>query len=179
MLQNWESESVSQYFECALGLYNREEIAAPDFSRELAPVEWSAKLLVLREIYSNYCGGAHPSGGVSDFKVWDMVQDHRIEMWRWFKGIDKTSRISSKSLRDLVAAHYSRRDEKGDDSCADALDGNDFYLIYPKRTGMVFSPVLPHAIQACAEDIEIPWSKILPFLSPLGQKERESLMNSR
>jgi hypothetical protein len=177
MLRNWESESVSQYFECAIGLSNREEISAPDFSRGLAPVQWSAKLLVLREIYSNYCGGAHPSGGVSDFKVWDLIQDRPVEMWRWFKGIDKTLRITSKRLRDLVAANYGRRDEKGDNSCADALDGNEYYLMYPKSAGMVFSPVLPHVNQACIEDIEVPWVKMHPFLSPMGQKERASLMN--
>jgi hypothetical protein len=101
MLRNWESDSVSQYFECAFGLSNREEISAPDFSRGLAPLEWSAKLLVLRETYSNYCGGAHPSGGVSDFKVWDLVHDRPVALWRWFKGIDNTSRISAKRLRDL------------------------------------------------------------------------------
>jgi len=178
MLRDWEGESVSQYFECAFGLSSyREEISAPDFSRGLAPVQWSAKLLVLREIYSNYCGGAHPNGGVSDFKVWDLVQDRPVAVWRWFKGIDKTSRISSKRLRDLVAAHYSRRDETGDNSCADALDGNEYYLMYPTSTGMVFSPVLPHVNQACIEDIEVPWVKLHPFLSPMGQKERESLVN--
>ena len=179
MLRNWESDSVSQYFECAFGLSNREEISAPDFWRGPAAVEWSAKLLVLRETYSNYCGGAHPSGGVSDFKVWDLIQDRPVAPWRWFKGIDKTSRISAKRLRDLVAAHYSRRDDKGDNSCADALDVNEYYLMYPKSSGMVFSPILPHVIQACAEDIEVPWEKLHPFLSPMGQKERESLMSIR
>lgn len=170
MLGNWERESVAQYYDCAFGLVGREGGADADFFLELSPQFWNSKLLVLRESYSNYCGGAHPNGGVSSYRVWDLLEDRPVEMWKWIKGGSNTTRISSKRLFKLLAARYSRRNEKGNGSCADALEGQEYYLTYPKTTGMVFSPSLPHVIQACAEDIEIPWAEMRPFLTSAGQK---------
>jgi alpha-tubulin suppressor-like RCC1 family protein len=175
MLEIWESESVAQFYDCAYGFAGRDQVTSPDFYRELSPLFWNAKLLVLRETYSNYCGGAHPNGGVSDYRVWDLIEDRPVQVWSWIKGAEKTAHISAKRLRELLAAHYGRRDEKGDDSCADALEGNEYYLTYPTTNGMVFSPSLPHVIQACAEDIEIPWAEMRPFLSPTGQKALQIL----
>jgi alpha-tubulin suppressor-like RCC1 family protein len=169
-LENWESESISQFYGCAFGIAGREGVTTPDFTRELAPLFWSARLLVLRENYSNYCGGAHPNGVESVYRVWDMIEDRPIEVWKWIKGSDNTSHISSKRLLKLLAANYSRGNETGDDSCADALEGTQYYSMYPQTAGMVFSPSLPHVIQACEADIEIPWTRMRPFLSLSGQK---------
>lgn len=179
MLRNWERESVAQFYECAFGLVGRNDLNAPDFHQELAPLFWNANLLVLRENYSNYCGGAHPNGGVSDYKVWDMLGDRPLEVRSWLKGSGNSTKISSKRLLKLLAARYGRHNETGADGCADALEGNEYYRMYPKTTGMVFSPSLPHAIQACEEDIEIPWAKMQPFLSPAGQKAIQVFVEPR
>lgn len=169
-MEAWEGESVAQFYDCAFGMSDRGGPPGADYYRELALQFRNARLLVLRETYSNYCGGAHPNGGISDYRVWDMAADLPVEVWRWIKGSDQPAHIVSKSLRNLLAARYGRRDETGESSCADALDTTEFFMMYPKTEGMVFSPGLPHVIQACAEDIEIPWAKMRPYLTPVGKK---------
>lgn len=178
-LDDWEGESVSLFYECTLNMGARADMANTDFNRELAPQFWNSKLLVLRETYSNYCGGAHPSGGISGYMIWDLATDRRVDVWAWLKGVKQPGRIESKRLLDLVSSHYGRRDETGQDSCADAMQGEEYFEVYPSGRGMVFSPSLPHVIQACAEDIEIPWAKMRPFLGPVGRKALSGLLGIR
>lgn len=176
-LDNWENESVSQFYDCAFGMAEgRDGDTTPDFSQELVPIYWSERLLVLRESYSNYCGGAHPSGGISGYRVWDLSADRAVDVWKWIKGSDHPGHITSKRLLKLLAARYSRRNEKGEGSCADVLTWDGYALFYPTTTGMVFSPSLSHAIQACEEDIEISWADMGPFLSPTGKKGLQILI---
>lgn len=170
-MEEWENANVSEFYGCAQGMARLNE-TTPDFSFELSPLFWNKTTLVLRENYSAYCGGAHPSGGVSSYRVWDLIADRPVNIWTWIAGSDAeySGRIASQKLRDLIAARYSRRNETGENSCADALDSQEFYLMYPTKTGMVFTPSLPHVIQACVDDIQIPWAEMRPFLSPAGRK---------
>ena len=131
---------------------------------------------MLRETYSNYCGGAHPNAGISSYQIWDLVKDRPVEMQKWIKGNGNDTAINSERLLKLLAARYSRRNEKGNSSCADALDGSKYYFMYPTSAGMVFSPSLSHGRQACAEDIEIPWVKMQPFLTAFGQKAAQDFV---
>lgn len=178
-LDNWEDESVSQFYDCALGMSGRGDMTSPDFSRELAPQFWNTRLLVLRETYSNYCGGAHPNGGISGYMSWDLTADRPFDVWKWIKGTDQPMHIVSKRLLRILASRYGRRNEVGENSCANALDGETYFYMYPSTAGMVFSPSLPRVIQACAEDIEIPWPKMRPFLTPTGQKAVRDLLVAR
>ena len=169
MLEEWGSKGITEYYECAFftGHLGGD---TPDFFLELSPQFWSAKLLVLQESYSNYCGGAHPNGGISDYRVWDLLEDRPVEIWKWIKGASNTKGIRSTRLLKLLGARYGRGKEKGDESCADALEGQNFYRMYPKAAGMVFSPSLPHVNRACEEDIEISWAEMRPFLTPAGRE---------
>ncbi len=168
-MEDWENGSVTEFYGCTSSMSERNRIP-PEYSRELAPQFWNARTLVLRESYSIYCGGAYPSGGVSNYLAWDLVADQPINITTWITGTDANSpgRVTLQKLLDLLATRYSRRNETG--GCANALEGQEFYLMYPTKTGMVFSPSLPRVIQACAEDIEIPWAEMRPFLSPAGHK---------
>ncbi|HEX5311835.1 hypothetical protein [Aquabacterium sp.] len=178
-LDDWENDGVSQFYDCAFGMSGRSDMPDTDFYLELTPQFWNNKLLVLRETYSNYCGGAHPSGGISGHLLWDLAADRPVDVWKWMKGSDQPKHIVSKRLLDVLASHYGRRNETGESSCADALEGTTFFDMYPSTGGMVFSPSLPHVIQACAEDIEIPWGKMRPFLTPAGQKAVTDLLGVR
>lgn len=171
-LDDWDSESVSQFYDCASSMAGRfgGNGASTDFSRELDVQFANSKLLILRESYSNYCGGAHPNGGLSNYLIWDMDSDHPVDTWKWIKGSDQHGRITSKKLLHLLAARYSRRNETGEGGCADALQGHEYFHAYPQTAGMVFSPSLPHVIRACEEDIKIPWAHMRHFLTSTGQK---------
>lgn len=174
---DWENGSVSEFYGCALSMSDRTGME-PEFSRELAPQFWNAKTLVLRETYSMYCGGAYPSGGVSSYQVWDLIADRPVNIWTWITDTDINypGRITSKKLLELLATRYSRRDEEG--GCGDVLWNQEFYLMYPTQTGMVFSPTLPHVVQACIEEILIPWAEMQPFLGPAGRKALTNVRGS-
>lgn len=169
-MEAWETESVEEYFDCAFGLAPNYSDSDVDYRRELSPRFWNSQLLVLEETYSNFCGGAHPNGGTSGYRVWDLAADREVEASTLIKGIEDQTHVTSAALLDLLKKHYRRGDEKGEDSCADALDGEDFYMMHPQASGMVFMPSLPHVIQACAEEIEVPWAEMQPFLSTEGKK---------
>lgn len=176
MLTDWERDGVAGFHDCAFGFSNRSETTEPDFSQSLAPQFWNARLLVLEETYSNYCGGAHPNGGVSNYIAWDLLEDRPIEVWKWIQGSDGAGHVSSKRLRKALKDHYGRRNETGEGNCADALEGQEYFLAYPRATGMVFLPSLPHVIQACADEIEVPWAKMRPYLNPAGQQAVKKLI---
>jgi alpha-tubulin suppressor-like RCC1 family protein len=178
-LDDWEDESVSQFYGCAFSLSGRPDMTNPDFYRELAPQFWSTQLLVLREAYSDFCGGAHPNGGISGYLTWDVAADRPVDVWTWIKGADQPRHIVSKRLLDILMALYGRRNETGEDSCAHALEGQAYFEMYPSTAGMIFSPRLPHVAQACAEDIEVPWPRMRAFLTPTGQRAVSALLGVR
>lgn len=184
MMVQWQSQTVAQYYDCAFNLAaNRSEVQTPDFHQSLSPLFWSARVLVLGETYSNYCGGAHPNGGLWGYHIWDMRQDRPLSVWRWVKGMDHNHSIAAPRLLRLLWANYSSRYARGDDGgCADVVGDtspNSYFQPYPKTTGMVFSLSLAHVIQACEEDIEIPWAKLRPFLTPEGKKAAADLFGVR
>lgn len=176
VLTNWENDGITGFYDCAFGFSNRSEPIEPDFFMSLAPQFWNARLLVLAETYSNYCGGAHPNGGVSNYIAWDLLEDRPIEAWKWIQGSDGAGHVISKRLRKTLKDHYGRRNETGEESCADALEGQEYFFAYPRATGMVFLPSLPHVIQACADEIEVPWTKMQPYLTPTGKKAVKELI---
>ena len=51
--------------------------------------------------------------------------------------------------------------------------------IHPDATGLIFSPDLPHVIQACAEDVHIPYKTLLPMLNAHGQEGWDLLALTR
>ena len=175
-LQRWLWAAVPDYYECQTALGNRLDAKRPepDFTRQMAPVFWNDKLLVLRETYSVYCGGAHPSGGIASYLVWDLAQDKAIEPWRWIRGGQgKYGAVTPDALNRLITR---LSDRQSDAECLEAIRSTASYLAYPARKGMVFSPMLPHVVQACADDIEVPYTQLRPHLTPAGLAALEALL---
>lgn len=51
------------------------------------------------------------------------------------------------------------------------------YLAYPACKDMVFSPMLPHVVQACADDSEVPCAQLRPHLTPAGLAALEARLS--
>jgi hypothetical protein len=49
------------------------------------------------------------------------------------------------------------------------------YQLRPSANGLVFSTHSPRASRACNENIEIPWSKLKPFLARKGKEAMRSI----
>lgn len=138
--------------------------------------------LVTREYLSvavnsgGFCGGAHP-----DESQWHMVFDRisgkQIDLAGWLTaravvpggGEAGTSiRRITPALRALALKHFPfGRGEDAD--CREAISGEDYWELALSRKGIVFTPSLPHVIQACEDAAEVSFAELAPFLSPAGR----------
>lgn len=163
---------VAAYYDCQLGASRLDagQPPQPDYSVRHEPVFWNAHLLVLRESFSYYCGGAYPDAGVASDLVWDLDTDQPLNPDTWLRGTAvRRDGLSTwpAPLRALIARRSAQAGGT-DDECAEAVQGADGFIASPRRSGMVFTPVLPHVMRACADDIELPWAQLKPHLSATG-----------
>lgn len=179
-MRNWLRANISEYYECQTMLGSRVDMKnpVPDFFKEMAPIFWNKRALVLEETYSAYCGGAHPSGGIASYLVWNLIEDRAVEPWDWIRGSKGKygGYVAPENLNRLIHAIYAN---KRDDDCTEAIRSNEYYLVYPGKAGMVFSPSLPHVVQACAEDIIVPYSKLRTYLTHKGAAAMKSLLDDQ
>jgi hypothetical protein len=143
---------------------------------------WGDRWLVVSFSTENYCGGAHPNSWSSDF-TFDLRTSRKANLSAWFKGLKNDSgeryNISpqitlGKSLHKLVRSYSQAFKDKNED-CLNSFESYNSHSISLTKQGISFSPVLARVVQACGEDIVVPYSKLTPFLSPLGKQEVEQL----
>ena len=172
-MRQWLDSQVLEYFDCQTGLadFSEGKAQTPEFRAEWEPVLWTERWLALRETYSSFCGGAHPNGGVMATLTWDLSADREVDPWRWLR-VGKTEfggRDLPPALKALLAKIYAKeRGSAEDEDCRDAIERIASYRLAPAAEGLVFMPELPHVVQACADDIVVPWAQLAPFLTPAG-----------
>lgn len=178
MLRTWESDGVSEFYQCLNGFQQRPDLKVTDvdFYTAIAPVFWNARLLTLHETYSNYCGGAHPNGGTVRYIGWDIAADRAVNFDSWVKRVAKDAEAAKLRawtlpgrLKNFIVASYKKeRPHEADKDCVDSVVTGEFFRTYPSAVGMVFEPEFPHVIQACEDPVTIPWKQMQPFLTPKG-----------
>jgi len=161
-------DEIANYFRCYESVNTRDEGLA-EYSVSEAPVFWTSRWLTLAETAEDYCGGMHPNHGYL-YTTWDFELGKVADLWTWFSGGKKEA---SASLNKVIIAH-SRRD----DECAEMMAENTSYNLRPAKEGMIFYPQLPHVAIGCQDDIVVPYSKLLPFLTATGKTEIKALMRS-
>lgn len=182
-MRAWFADQITGYYECAFSSFN----GIPDY-RDMYEIDLlSPPWLVEKETYSAFCGGAHPSGGVAGYAVWNLATGKTVDPWDFIKGshwdyikevnhcdsADTCLRRPPARLRAIIAARFRHDNDETD--CADAIDGNMDLQLHPEKTGLVFSTTFAHVIQACDEDIELPWKTLAPFLTAKGKAAMRSL----
>lgn len=77
----------------------------------------------------------------------------------------------------LIAARL-KSDSAGVSDCEGVIDGDSlaFLMLHPTRHGLVFSTNLAHLVQACDDDVEIPWKTLEPFLTGQGKAIMQTLI---
>lgn len=136
-----------------------------DFHQTLEPTWWTDRLLAVSVMTNSTCGGPHPNTD-PDYLLWDVTTGKRIAIASWFTAAalkKPTGRELELSLR-LKAIVLKHAERMQDDDCAEVLRDNEYYLIQPGPAGMVFVPSLPHVVQACADDIVVPYAMLHAFL---------------
>jgi len=63
-----------------------------------------------------------------------------------------------------------------EESCREVGNKNAFYHLHPEKEGLVFGTDFTRPFQYCNESIEIPYSKLMPFLTDEGKAAVKSIM---
>lgn len=180
-MRNWMRTQITEYYGCQAGMNDRQSdgtASAPDFEQNMTPEFWDGQLLVVKESYSAYCGGAYPSAGIAGYTTWNLTTDQAVDPWTWIR-LSKTKHGDEvpEKLNAIILARATRN--KGGDDCSDSVNENRNYLLRPSKKGLVFSTSFAHVIQACNEDIEVPYGELLPHLTPAGAAVAKSLIWSK
>jgi len=120
-----------------------------------------------------FCGGAHPyadywwltfdrkTGQKVDLGTW--LTPAAVPRSDWFE--DSAQRPLSPAFRKLLM----RRLRFEDAECRTVVSEAEYWNIGLDRTGLVFSPSLPHVAQACGDDAAVPFAELAPWLSAAGK----------
>ncbi len=157
---------------------NADNLAGPaqepgEYDQDMKPTWWTDRLLAVTVTVHSYCGGPHPFFE-QEFRLWDTTTGRPVDVAGWFTrvALKRSTEQEFELSPGLAAAVLKFAGRRHDPDCAEALADNRAYLIQPGPKGMVFVPSLPFVVQACADDIVVPWPTLRPFLSPAGRAGR-------
>ncbi|MDP1772811.1 MAG: hypothetical protein Q8L15_11050 [Methylobacter sp.] len=189
LLRDAFQNNINGYFECK-GI-NRFYSFASSVDIVFIDKNW----LSIREWSSGDCGGAYPFSD-SSYRNFDRVQGKEVNVWTFFKNARNADASleydayyfnfgASESLNKTILSYYKARkspypnDIESDKECQEAVETNKSYKLALSKNGIVFSTPFPHVKQACDEDIEVPYKKLLPFMTEAGKKVAKLLMEAR
>jgi hypothetical protein len=149
-----------------------------ELSSTTTPLIITADWMVSQDVENNSRGGAHPNADVL-YQSWDLRKGARINLYDWFTRAALTQTIHDpRSKNPYVTVTFTAPFRKlideavpqGEAECKDALKEADTWNPRLTEQGMAFTPELPHAVQACADDAEIPAARLAPYLTPEGRQ---------
>jgi hypothetical protein len=167
----------ADYFTCSMQALGANGLDG-DLSSTITPLIITADWMVLQDGEENACGGAHPNADVL-YQSWDLRKGARINLYDWFTRAALTQTLHDANSKEpyvtvaFTAAFRKLIDETvppGEAECGDALKEADTWNPRLTETGMAFTPELPHVVQACADDAEIPAARLMPYLTPEGRQ---------
>lgn len=145
----------------------------------LEPVMISRRWLSVNHQYDSFCGGAHPSSGLV-YETYDLASGARVDLHDWFipeavrrerlEGLDDEAKTFLPALRSVILAGWT--DEA---DCGEVVRDAEFWHIGLRRDAFVFSPSLPHVVQACGEEFAVPFARVRQLLTPEGAANLDAL----
>ena len=143
------------------------------------PRLFGRRWLVTMHHWDGDCGGAHPDSSNTP-TLFDLTTGAEVNVFDWFN--DKAiKREPVEGYEPLISLRPQFRSVviggwKADDAeCTDAIKTDEYWHAELTRTGFVFTPDLPHVVQACGEDFKVPFAKLAAYLSPEGKQQIATL----
>ena len=143
------------------------------FDESLTPTMFTRRWLSVTDHWDGYCGGAHPDSS-NAYRTFDLTSGREVDLYGWFsdaavtrervEGVEDVLTTVKPALRDLILAGWNAEDAE----CTDVVRDQDYWTVGLTRGGMVFSPQLPHVVQACGAEFTIPYARLRPFLTDQG-----------
>lgn len=153
----------------------------------LAPTMISRRWLSVTTHGDVSCGGAHPDAYVS-YQLFDLTTGAEVELLDWFlptavkrehiEGADEDSRTLEPAFRTFLLTGW-RPAEGADAECESVLREAEYWHAGLTRDGIVFSPDLPHVVQACGETFTLGFDRLQPWLKPEGVAALNALRAER
>lgn len=121
------------------------------------------------------CGHGRYYPGLK-YRIWDLETGKEADLRTWFKGNKSDYDYKApKKLNDII---IERTTGNGND-CADIAEKNNRYRLHLGKKGMIFSTTYLNINKYCNEDIEVPYRRLLPFLTEQGKAEVRLLMDEK
>lgn len=118
-------------------------------------------LMMARE---TYCGSMTYINSVPILQTWSLFSGETIDLLGWFTNSTENTRISEQ----LKIKILSKSERLSDRECNEEIRETTYYNMGLSENGIIFTPLLSHAEQACADDITVPYAELKPYLSTLG-----------
>ena len=178
-----KKEGVGDYISCVrLALAMRGTDG--DYAGAIEPAGVHADFLSAAVSIGYYCGGAHPEDA-SHHLTFDRRSGKTVSLAGWFLG-NAMIRASdsgveggtmSRALRRVVLGHV--RIAANHAECRESVTSEDYWSLSLARTGIGFTPQLPHVAAGCADSWVVPFRALTPFLSPAGKAGAARVGGSR
>jgi hypothetical protein len=165
--------AASDWFGCVtggLGAHGRDG----DFGLGIEPKMITRRWLAAGETSGTYCGGAHPNYATRSL-TFDRVTGAAVDLHGWLnpQAVQREADVTMlrPALRQAVKAQATTMETE----CRETLGETEFWDIGLTRTGLSFTPDLPHVLTACEEATVVPWDALTPFLNAAGRAGAMSL----
>jgi hypothetical protein len=154
-----------------------------DYQASLEPVMLSRRWLSVADRNGGSCGGAHPYEN-NNYRTFDLTSGAEIDLHDWLNpDAVKRERLegSNEVLKSLQPAFrtFILSGWRGDEGCDEVVRTADFWTIGLTREGLVFTPSLPHAMQACFEEFSIGFDQLRPYFTRDGAANVSALRAER
>ncbi|MFL5303936.1 MAG: hypothetical protein ACJ8F1_01935, partial [Polyangia bacterium] len=168
-------EEERDVFDCSRGAVESGTGDA-EYESTVVPKVITDHWAVVEQIVGYDCGGPHPDS-TTKMTTWNLDRGETVDVWSWFlpaaaaierhgEGAERYNTVVfGKSLRKLLAPRRPPSDE-----CGDAVASAEDWMVYPTGKGLGFVPRLAHVEQACADEIVLPWARVLKLLNRHGQE---------
>lgn len=144
-----------------------------EFSYVLEPVVANRAFIVAERRQNGFCGGAHPYAA-HDWLVWARDTGERVDLGTWLNAgafaEQNDAGVESVQISPTFRALAIDHETMVEGECRAIVADAEYWTLGLSSKGLLLSPSLPHVAQACAENAEIPFARLGPFLSPAGQE---------
>lgn len=154
------------------------------FDERLEPVMITDRWLSAARHWDGFCGGAHPDSSNS-YRLFDLTDGREIDLHDWFnsaavkrehfEGVDEDSKTLEPAVREVILQGWRSEAEE----CDEVIRTAEYWNIGLRRDALVFSPSLPHVVQACWEEFPVPFARLGSFLTEEGAGHVRALQAQR
>ena len=171
-LDPFKSVGDADYLSCFQGSFGSLGTSG-DFHFSNGPSMATRDYLVVSKSAGGFCGGAHPYHD-SFYITYDRQSGKEVKLEKWLaiplpsSFQEEGSAASAKRterLKALIMKHFTFDGSE----CRGDVESAFSWQLGLTRTGLIFTPSLPHVAAACIDDAHVTFAELAPFLSPAGR----------